>query len=664
MSIRNQRMINGVAVGIVYVGGTGDFAITNNEKTHILARAISGLDDLSGNEPRAKLAWNYSTLSVNLDEFTPWAGARWPGMDLNFYKGMDAALWSEANQRIYFFKGNQYYRVNPSNGWRADAGYPKPITGNWPGLPSSFDNRIDAALWAHSLNKLYFFSGSEYVRVDPNNGWQMDAGYPKPIAGNWPGFPAEFASGVDSTIWSVPNQRVYFFKGDKYLRVNPSSGWAVETGYPKPIAGNWPGLPDNYNEGVDAALWSKPNERIYFFKKGSFWEGTYVRVNPASGWSMESGYPKPIGLSTYEAEMLWRGPAQAKLGHNASESGLLQLVDALQSTSGSQFGYVTFFTKFPTLWFAYAGGNRVVMRSGEGSSFTNWLSIDNVFAHETGHIFGAPDEYSSSKCKCTNKHGKFFSVDNGNCAFESCADSPVSCVMRSAAASQVCDFTPYHIGWGSFLEAVDAGIYSFHNSKIYLFSEDYYVRLTKDFVLESGYPKPITGNWPGLPTSFAQGLDAAVYSKTNNRIYFFKGNQYIRVNPAAGWLVEAGYPKPIVGNWPGFPSAFAAGVDAAVWSDTNKRIYFFKGSQYIRVDPAAGWQVEVGYPKAITGNWPGFPGPFANGVDSGLWSEGNKRIYFFKGTRYLRVNPSDHWKVEGGYPAPINVNWRMPFPVG
>ena len=38
------------------------------------------------------------------------------------------------------------------------------------------------------------------------------------------------------------------------------------------------------------------------------------------------------------------------------------------------------------------------------------------------------------------------------------------------------------------------------------------------------------------------------------------------------------------------------------------------------------------------------------------------RIYFFRGTRYIRVNPANSWNVDGGYPRDINVNWRMAFP--
>ncbi len=653
----NERMINSVSVGIVYVGAPGDYALSAAEQAHILAEVQDGLDTLATNEPRANLSWSYSTLTVNLPNFTPWQGANWPGLTEPFYREIDAALWSQTNQKIYFFRGSEYIRVDPNNGWKADPGYPKPIAGNWPGFPASFTSGLSDALWSGTNQKIYFFKGSEYIRVDPNNGWSVDAGYPKPIAGNWPGFPAEFATGIDAALWSQPNQRIYFFKGNQYLRVDPNNGWNVEPGYPKAIAGNWPGFPDDFAEGVNAALWSGTTNKIYFFKRNRFYN-QYVRVDPANGWQVDAGYPKPVGLG-WDAEDKWRDPALSQLGYPPGGAGIEQLTHFFQNAVAAQFGYIVFFTKMPTAWFAYAGGLRVVMRQTSGP-FTNWTSIDSVFAHETGHIFGAPDEYASSNCKCDSIAGRFIRAVNGNCA--TCAASSVNCLMKNNTITSLCEYTPAHFGWEAFLDRIDGGLHAYKNDKLYMFSQKYYVRYSDGFILDPEYPKPIAVNWPGFPTAFADGIDAGLWSSTNGRIYFFKGGEYIRVDPNSGWNVEAGYPKPIAGNWPGFPADFAAGVDAALYSKTNQRLYFFKGNRYLRINPSSSWAVEAGYPKPTAGNWPGFPADFAAGVDTAEWSDFNERIYFFKGSRYIRSNPANGWNVDGGYPKDINVNWRMAFP--
>ena len=655
----NERMINRVSVGVVYVDGPG-FEINDTERTHVLAEVQGGLAALSGNEPRANLTWVYSTLSVTLSTFTPWEGANWPGLSESFYRSIDDALWSGTNQKIYFFKGSEYIRVDPNNAWNADPGYPKPIAGNWPGFPATFAAGVDAALWSGTTDKIYFFKGSEYIRVDPKNAWNVDPDYPKPIAANWPGFPATFAAGVDAALWSGTTNKIYFFKGSEYIRVDPNNAWNVDPDYPKPIAGNWPGLPANFADGLDGALWSGTTNKIYFFERNRFYN-QYVRVDPNNGWNVDPDYPKPAGLG-WEAEDKWRDPALVQLGFAAGGAGVDQLTEFFQNGVGAQFGYVAFFTKMPTAWFAYAqaGSRKVVMRRIAGT-FDSWFSIDSVFGHETGHIFGAPDEYPSSNCVCTSTHGRFFKEVNGNC--NNCADPVVTCLMSQNTLTSLCSFTPTHIGWTAFLDAIGAGVHTYSNGKLYLFSDAFYARYSSPgFVLDPDYPKPIAGNWPGVPSNFAAGVDAAVWGQPNSRVYFFLDSEYIRVNPAASWAVEAGYPKPIAGNWPGFPAAFAGGVDAAVYTPTNQRIYFFRGAEYLRVDPNNAWVVEPGYPKPIAGNWPGFPADFAAGVDGAAWGESNQRVYFFKGTRYIRVNPASGWAVEAGYPQDTNVNWRIPFP--
>ena len=661
----NERMINSVSVGVVFVGGPDEYAITNDEKIHVLAEIQDGLEALGNNENDANLSWSISNLSVNLNEFTPWEGARWPGLPETFYKGFDAALSTGANSKVYLFKGSQYVRVNPDNGWKPDPGYPKPIAGNWPDMPASFTSNIDAAIYTEKNNKIYFFKGDDYVRVDPANGWKAEAGYPKPIAGNWGGFDADFAQGIDAALWGKPNGKLYFFKGDKYTRIDPNNGWNADAGYPKPIEGNWDDLPDNFaQEGIDAALWSPKNERVYMFKKGRF-SGNYVRINPNAGWDVENGYPKPIGLSLGEAELLWRDPAMEQLGFETGWDGISEITEFFQNPVGTQYGFVSYFTKLPTGWFAYAGGGRVVMRktvTPTSPSFENWTSIDSIFAHETGHIFGAPDEYSSSNCSCDEdkEYGKFTKIHNGNCS--PCAVNPVPCLMKGNTLNNICDFTRIHFGWGAFMNSVGSSIYSFKNNKIYMFSNGYYLRYT-GFNIDEGYPKRIEGNWAGMPESFAEGVDASIYTKVNGKIYVFKGNQYIRINPDNGWAVDAGYPKPIAGNWAGLPADFNNGIDAALWNDKDSKIYFFKGDQYVRINPAAGWAVEGGYPKAMAGNWPGMPAHFAQGIDSALWSDKNNRVYLFKGTEYIRINPFSGWNTDAGYPRKVNKNW-MPFPNG
>ena len=151
-----------------------------------------------------------------------------------------SCIWP--NGKAYFFKGKQYLRYDVVAD-HVDPGYPRPIAGNWPGM---WPEKIDAAICWPGNGKAYFFKGDQYLRYDIA-GDKTDAGYPRPIAGNWPGFPADFAAGVQAAaVWN--NGKAYFFKGSQYLRYDIAAD-KVDAGYPRPIAGNWPGF---WPGGLDA----------------------------------------------------------------------------------------------------------------------------------------------------------------------------------------------------------------------------------------------------------------------------------------------------------------------------------------------------------------------------------------------------------------------------
>lgn len=154
--------------------------------------------------------------------------------------------------------------------------------------------------------------------------------------------------------------------------------------------------------------------------------------------------PGAADLGSEQKEALWRDPAMAKLGFGAGLGGVTQYVESLRGRLRTKWGYCAFFTKYPIYHFAYAsiGGPRVVMDyANDGWGPDN---IDRVFAHETGHIFGAPDEYAASGCDCGGSwgaHGK----PNLNCA--NCAPSGgVDCLMKQNSWA-MCPHTPYHLGF-------------------------------------------------------------------------------------------------------------------------------------------------------------------------------------------------------------------------
>ncbi len=154
--------------------------------------------------------------------------------------------------------------------------------------------------------------------------------------------------------------------------------------------------------------------------------------------------PGPDSLSADAKESLWRDPAMQQLGFGTGMGAVSSYVESIRGSLGTDWTYCAFFTKYPLYHFAYAsiGGPRLVMQyDNDGWGPDN---IDRVFAHETGHIFGAPDEYAESNCSCGGSWG-FYGKPNDNCA--NCAPGGgVECIMKGNTWN-MCSLTPYHFGF-------------------------------------------------------------------------------------------------------------------------------------------------------------------------------------------------------------------------
>ena len=165
-------------------------------------------------------------------------------------------------------------------------------------------------------------------------------------------------------------------------------------------------------EGPTADLQFSDDERtkvVAEVQEGLTWLGTR---EPKAGVSfaydirpvVRLDRPPNPALSGYEPlESHWRDPAMAKIGFAANFGGVREYVKTIRANNGTKWAYVAFFTKYPTHHFAYASKPRLVMQYAND----NWGpdNIDRVFTHETGHIFGCPDEYAASGCSTTTKAG-------------------------------------------------------------------------------------------------------------------------------------------------------------------------------------------------------------------------------------------------------------------
>ena len=136
-------------------------------------------------------------------------------------------------------------------------------------------------------------------------------------------------------------------------------------------------------------------------------------------------------------------PALASLGYNTGQAGRNDIAQDMKDRANAHGAYLAFFSKYRQSHFAYAyfGGGPLYMQysnDGWGPS-----QIDRVFAHETGHVFNAPDEYT--KCQCSTNYGRgSCTAKNNNCV--TCTSSQSNCIMDSNAWD-ICAHSRKHVGW-------------------------------------------------------------------------------------------------------------------------------------------------------------------------------------------------------------------------
>ncbi|NUR85348.1 MAG: hypothetical protein HOY71_14795 [Nonomuraea sp.] len=187
---------------------------------------------------------------------------------------VQAALASSSDTGYLFRGDGSYTRYDGPSGAQAGS---DDVVAQWHGLPRSPDA---AVYW--SFDKVYFFVGGDYYRYDLGAD-AVEPGYPRPVAGNWPGLPGD---GVDAAVnWG--NGKVYFFRGGDYYRYDMTDD-RVDPGYPRPIAGNWPGV---WEDRVGAVLY-QGGSQAYFFR-----DETYRRYDLANDKVDEEGAVAALRLA-------------------------------------------------------------------------------------------------------------------------------------------------------------------------------------------------------------------------------------------------------------------------------------------------------------------------------------------------------------------------------
>ena len=203
--------------------------------------------------------------------------------------------------------------------------------------------------------------------------------------------------------------------------------------------------------GSTAISESEKNTVISEIQAGlSFWTDQAQAAGVNLQFHLYYGYPHiTVADSNYcsgyaGCHDLFANPALEKLGFETGKAGKDGVAQYIKDRSGADGAYIGFFSKYRQSHFAYAyfGGGPLYMQYSNDGWGTN--QIDRVFAHETGHVFNSPDEYTSN-CDCNKNYGEgMCSARNGNC--QRCTSHQAKCIMDSNDLS-LCEYTKKHLGW-------------------------------------------------------------------------------------------------------------------------------------------------------------------------------------------------------------------------
>lgn len=152
-----------------------------------------------------------------------------------------------------------------------------------------------------------------------------------------------------------------------------------------------------------------------------------------------------------KCEEVFRDPALVKLNFSTGYKGVCELVNSIINKSSANWGYAVFFSKYPMEGYAYSYDNNIYMTCPydaiKGSINYTAEQIDQVYVHETCHVFGAGDEYNEDHFTCLCCDYGTYPTPNNNCVV--CSYLPkTKCLMEHFWDKFLCNWTRGQIGWG------------------------------------------------------------------------------------------------------------------------------------------------------------------------------------------------------------------------
>lgn len=557
---------------------------------------------------------------------------------------LPAAMFSKVDAA--FRDGNDYYFFAGDHFTQSDSPYElRKIRSAWGRvLNYLFDeDRVDAgfvlgnATYLTRKNQLTRYTGSPYQNVDER--FPITFGN---ISESDPQLRVlrRFPNGIEAALAGSDGQLYAFADG------NFASSAAPDTS--TPIRDFWGRVRNVFvdNQRVDGALYF--NGALYLFCGDQ-----YVRYSSSNYEFVDEGYPKRVHANWNTQEHIGQLPAGLPLPVTAVAVGRVPngTTDDVYFFGGSQFAGPSGALEDIKAQWARVRNN--IERTG---------LVDAALLDGSGrmYLFSGDQFYRYSSPDQPNVDETYPRRLTGNWAQEGTGYSLPDSFANGITAA---------------LRAPDA--------RIFFFSGQSYARVDASPVAT---PRSNAQDW-GLVRNWiqAQNRVGTAFVDPSGNTYLFGGDQFVRYSTTNYDYADEGYPLSIGTRWGNTPTAFRSDIDASLLFrspvDNVQRLYIFKGDNYVRYSTSNYSQVDAGYPKRLRdglsaeGSWfrgfalhelPPFPLPndYIDTIEATYVDTYNNQpritvFYTHSGaTQWRREYRNGSWQ----WPAPMSsVNDYAPF---
>jgi hypothetical protein len=476
------------------------------------------------------------------------------------------ATFQDKEGRTYLFSGDQYIRYSGDDYAYVDEGYPLTIGNHWKQdaltveLPNAFQQSIDASF--QDINgKTYLFKNNYYICLEASE-------TEKQINQTWGKVRNNFESLEKIDAAYTDGHEVFLFSDDQVVVYQDSLEHAqvtVKEGFPKRLRNQYPNLPAEFVDGVEAAF-KGTDGCVYLFKAG-----TVLQFSPDLSTSTE----KPV-------KEIWGRVRNTILQSGQVDAAFVGLDGKTYLFSGDQY-------------VRYTGADYAHVDEGFPRTIDqDWGGLDRV---QAAFVFdGKTYLFGTGKGSDRTVYVRYST--NDYTAQDAGYPKPPNDNWWNLPVSLVAE--------GADFETIDT-VFNAPDEKIYLFSGDKFIYFDQQQRWWSE-PQQLDHHW-SLPFKVKR-VDAAFTGK-DGKTYLFSGTEFTKYSSQDYSRADDRYPNITNRYWGHVTNNIAktGRVDAALVVESHETIagqpqttvhtYLFSGNQYVRYQGNQYAEVEEGYPKSI-----------------------------------------------------------------